>query len=518
MVGELILVVDDGQENREFIVDYILSPNGYRALTAKDGREALDLMESTPPDLILLDYQMPRMTGIDVLRAMQANNWNIPVILMTFYGSEEVAVEVYRLGVRDYVKKPFSVDEMIEAIERSLSEVRLRSDRDALTDRLLASNRELQLRTQEFRTIYSMGQSITSAAEAGELLPALIQSALHLTGANEGYLYMAHRGRLICKAQKRPAQGRPERCDYEANDGAARRVLDKGETYLKIPGPNAAEASLVYIPLVLRGEPIGVLGVRSEPSAPLSRHHAALLNSLASYAVIALGHLQVLDESPERTPDGGGQAQALFQHFVPPQVAQMLLHNPEALRDGVRRRDVTVLFADLRGYAAYAEQMAPQQVAIMLNDYLTLATEIIIRYGGTPGKVAGDGLMALFNAPDDQPDHVQAALEAALTLQQGAAGLAHKRGDGLSFGIGIHSGQAVVGFIGTEDGAINYTAVGDIVHVARRLQEAARPGQILLEDALAQMVKGRAQVHPLGELKIKGRSANAIAYALQGLE
>ena len=133
MVGELILVADDGQENREFIVDYVLNPNGYRAIVAKDGREALDLIAEHAPDLVLLDYQMPRMTGVDVLRAIQANNWNIPVILMTFYGSEEVAVEVYRLGVRDYVKKPFSIDEMLGAIERSLSEVRLRKERDDLT-------------------------------------------------------------------------------------------------------------------------------------------------------------------------------------------------------------------------------------------------------------------------------------------------------------------------------------------------------------------------------------------------
>lgn len=518
MVGELILVADDGQENREFIADYILGPNGYRALLAKDGREALDLMESTPPDLILLDYQMPRMTGIDVLRAMQANNWNIPVILMTFYGSEEVAVEVYRLGVRDYIKKPFSVDEMVEAIERSLSEVRLRNERDALTDRLLVSNRELQLRAQEFRILYGVGQSITSLAQADALLPKLIESALNLTGASEGYLYMVRRGRLVCQAQKRPAQGRPERCDYEANDGAALRVLDKGEAYLKIPGPDAAETSLVYIPLVLHGDLIGVLGVRSEPSLPLSRHHAALLSSLANYAVIALSHLQLRDEPVQEAQDGNEQAQVLFQRFVPPQVAEMLLHNPGALQGGGRRRDVTVLFADLRGYAAYAAQMAPQQVVVMLNDYLNLATGIIMRYGGMPEKVAGDGLMAIFNAPEDQPNHVQAALEAALALQQGAAELGHKRGDGLSFGVGIHSGPAVVGFIGTEDGAINYTAVGDTVNVARRLQEAARPGQILIEDALVQLSKGRAQIHPMGELKIKGRSASAVVYALQGLE
>ncbi len=516
MVGELILVADDGQENREFIVDYVLNPNGYRALVAKDGREALDLIERTPPDLILLDYQMPRMTGVDVLRAMQANNWNIPAILMTFYGSEEVAIEVYRLGVRDYVKKPFSIDEMVEAIERSLSEVRLKRERDLLTERLVISNRELQLRAQEFRILYGVGQSISSLADADSLLPNLIDSALNLTGANEGYLYLLRRGRLVCQAQKRPAQGRPELCDYEANDGIAQRVLDKGQPILGIPEQDEDKPSFAYIPLLLRGELIGVLGVRSDSAVPLSKHHAALLSSLANYAVIALENVRLLEQSRAEMGGDRNRVQSLFQRFVPPQVVDLVLQDPDALQLGGGRRNVTVLFTDIRGYTAYAEQMAPEQVVEMLNDYLSLAANVITSYGGTLDKYIGDGLMAIFNAPEDQPNHVQAALEAALTLQQGAAELAHQRGDGLTFGVGIHTGEAIVGFIGT-DFAINYTAIGDVVNVAKRLQEAARPGQILIEDAIVQMSAGRAQVHPLGELKMKGRKGNAVVYALQGL-
>jgi len=94
LAAELILVVDDGQENREFVVDYVLKPNGYQALVAKDGKDCVDMLAQHKPDLILLDYQMPRMNGIDVLKAMTAQSINIPVILMTFYGSEEIAIEV----------------------------------------------------------------------------------------------------------------------------------------------------------------------------------------------------------------------------------------------------------------------------------------------------------------------------------------------------------------------------------------------------------------------------------------
>lgn len=126
MAGERILIVDDGRENRDFIVEYVIQPNGFVPLIARDGQEGLQLALQERPDLILLDLQMPKLNGLEVLEHLMAAEANIPVILMTFHGSEEIAVEVYRLGVRDYVKKPYTVEEMTAAIERSLTEVRLR--------------------------------------------------------------------------------------------------------------------------------------------------------------------------------------------------------------------------------------------------------------------------------------------------------------------------------------------------------------------------------------------------------
>ena len=104
MAGERILVVDDSKENREFIIDYILKPNGFEVIEARDGVEGMELARSQSPDLILLDLQMPRLDGMGVLQALRRENLPIPVILMTFHGSEEIAIEVFRMGVRDYVR------------------------------------------------------------------------------------------------------------------------------------------------------------------------------------------------------------------------------------------------------------------------------------------------------------------------------------------------------------------------------------------------------------------------------
>lgn len=514
MAGERILVVDDGQENRDFIVEYVLQPYGYEALTARDGSEGLKLIAEHKPDMILLDYQMPRMNGVEMLQHMQEMGYNIPVILMTFYGSEEVAVEVYRLGVQDYIAKPFTVEEMIVAIERTLSNVRLIREKDALTERLIAANRELQSRLQELNVLHSVGKSVTALMSIEELLPRIVDAAVRLTGADEGYLHIVVQNRLLCQAMKRGGQQRAEPANFEANDAAAMRVVQHGQPVLRSGSGN--ELSFAYAPLVLRDEIIGVLGVRARQRG-FSKHQTALLSTLTDYAAIAIQNSRAVEQLRQQKENEKGRIRTLFQRFVPPQVVDQILENPDLLQLGGNRREITILFTDIRGYTAYSEKLPPERVVEMLNDYLSLAANTIMSYGGTLDKYMGDGIMAIFNAPNELPDHVQSALEAALTLQHATRQLAGQRGDGLSFSTGIHSGEAVVGYIGT-DVAMNYTAVGDAVNVAKRLQEAARPGQILIEEHTVARVSDQVQVQALGELKVKGRQQTAIVYELLNVQ
>lgn len=290
---ERILIVDDGRENREFIAEYVLQPNGYEVLMARDGREGLEIAVAEQPDLILLDYQMPHMNGIQVLKAMAEQGMYTPVILMTFYGAEELAIEVYRLGVRDYIEKPFSVEEMLVAIERALSDSRLRREKEALTERLIQANRELQMRLQELNVLYSVGKSVTSLADMDRLLPRIVDAAIKVTTAEEAQLFLWEGGQLTCRAAKRHNMAQAATCNIPSGDAVALRVAQTGQPLLLNPEPRAASRaphSLASVPLVIRGEVIGVLSVTNVSSSAraFTKHDGALLSALTDYAAIAI--------------------------------------------------------------------------------------------------------------------------------------------------------------------------------------------------------------------------------------
>ncbi|MEW5721178.1 MAG: adenylate/guanylate cyclase domain-containing protein, partial [Chloroflexota bacterium] len=175
------------------------------------------------------------------------------------------------------------------------------------------------------------------------------------------------------------------------------------------------------------------------------------------------------------------RVRATFEHYVAPTVVEGLLADPRRVALGGERQLVTVLFADMHGFTTLSEQVSPEELIKILNVYLSLAAKTILKYEGTLDKFMGDGAMAMFNAPLPQADHAWRAACAALTLQREVTALAPKLplSQRLCFRIGLHTGEAVVGNIGTRE-LMNYTAIGDTVNVAKRLQENAEDNQILI--------------------------------------
>jgi adenylate cyclase len=258
---------------------------------------------------------------------------------------------------------------------------------------------------------------------------------------------------------------------------------------------------------------LGALQVvnHNQNSRTFTKNDTMMLQALSDYAAIAIENSRnyaQLKSSREKVQD-------TFERFVAPSVVEKALANEVQL--GGERQEISVLFADIRGYTAFSEQETPEKVVEVLNHYLSVAGNIVIGWEGTLDKFFGDGLMAIFNAPKKQADHVHRAAEAALAIIKAAKETGESFGYELAYSVGVHVGEAVVGYIGT-DYAVNYTAIGDTVNLAKRLQENAAPGQILIEEAVMKRLGTQVQANPLGELVIKGRKTPAKAYELLDLK
>jgi|GEM_PF-504881 len=217
------------------------------------------------------------------------------------------------------------------------------------------------------------------------------------------------------------------------------------------------------------------------------------------------------NESAERE-----RMRELFRRYLAPSVAERVLNSPDAVQLGGSRQDVSILFADVRGFSGFSERHTPEEVVAMLNHYLALATQEIFNELGTLDKFIGDGVMAIFGAPVPVPNHEMAAVRAALAMRASLDRLRNDTGVRVGFGIGLNAGQAVVGNIGTAQ-LMNYTAIGDVVNVAARLQSEARSGEILISDAVLERVREFVIFEELSDIYVKGRSEPVTTYKLLGM-
>jgi PAS domain S-box-containing protein len=176
----------------------------------------------------------------------------------------------------------------------------------------------------------------------------------------------------------------------------------------------------------------------------------------------------------------------LLHHYVPRVVADTTISEPETVHLGGTRREVTVLFADLHNFTPWAEKRRPEEIIHILNRQMSAGVKAILAENGTIDKLMGDTLMAVFNTPQEQPDHALRAIHAA----QAILAISPDEGDIPPFSIGIHTGIAVAGNVGNER-IMNYTIIGEAVNQARRFQEIAQPGQILLSPATYALVKNQ---------------------------
>jgi len=251
---------------------------------------------------------------------------------------------------------------------------------------------------------------------------------------------------------------------------------------------------------------------------------------LTGTMVVAYVGSRYIEDAERRTfaqglliADLHGRIDRLFRQYLSPDVAQALVDDPTRAELGGEVVEVSVLFADLRGYTPFSERTAPNQVVEMLNETFGAAVPAVFAEGGTIVQFMGDALMAIFNAPLRQPDHALRACRAGLALQRSVAAstggsVASVSGDGERprFRVGINTGPALVGNVGSAE-LRNFTALGDTTNVAARLQTFAQEGSVVLGQRTYELVRETVEVRSLGTAELKGKSAATPVFELVGL-
>jgi adenylate cyclase len=262
--------------------------------------------------------------------------------------------------------------------------------------------------------------------------------------------------------------------------------------------------STICAPLMTESRVHGALYAdRLDPFAAFKPDDLELISAVAAQTAIAVENARAHERLAREEV-----ARANYSRFLPEYVVKQMLENPESFKLGGTSQNITILFADIRGFTRISEHAPPEKIVNLLNRYFSAMTEIIFAHGGTLDKYLGDGLMALFGAPTATPDDASNALNAAVAMQRRLLGINRElRDEGLQeigVGMGLHTGEAIIGYIGS-DRRSEYTAIGDTVNTSSRLESNARGGEILISDATAKAAHSRYKLKAREPIMVKNR-------------
>jgi class 3 adenylate cyclase len=404
-------------------------------------------------------------------------------VVLAFADQAAIAIRIARLlsDTREALERETAVGEVLQSISRSTFEL------DAVLQSVLDN---------AVRLSHADQGNITR--EMGGEFRARVFSADVPTEFRElmtGFVPTPGRGSAMGRAmlERAPIQIVDVLADPEYELAEAQRI--------------AGFRTILGVPMFRDAEPIGVLSVWRRHVEEFTASEISLLTTFADQAVLAIENVRLFETIDRQRTELARYA---------PQAAELLSSaEGEQLLAG-HRREITALFADLRGFTAFAEQAEPEEVFSVLRQYHGVVGSLAVANGGTVEHFAGDGLMVFFNDPKLLPEHQFAAVRTACEMRERFGELStawRKRGYELGLGIGIAAGFATLGRIGFE-GRYDYAAIGNSVILASRLSGAAAAGQILVSQRVFAAVEDAVEAEPMADLELKGFSHAMTAYAV----
>jgi adenylate cyclase len=262
--------------------------------------------------------------------------------------------------------------------------------------------------------------------------------------------------------------------------------------------------STICAPLLTESGVHGALYAdRLDPFSAFKPDDLELISAVAAQTAIAVENVRAHERLAKEEV-----ARANYSRFLPEYVVKQMLEHPDSFKLGGVLQTITILFADIRGFTRISEHAPPEKIVQLLNRYFSAMTDIIFAHGGTLDKYLGDGLMALFGAPTTTPKDAANALSAAVAMQRRMLTINDELDQEgfpqIGIGIGLHTGEVTVGYIGSERRS-EYTAIGDSVNTASRLESNAKGGEILVSEVTAKAAQTRYALLPRDPIYVKNR-------------
>ncbi len=299
--AEHILVVESDPDVSDLIARQTLQAMGYRVSIASDASTAIKLALQSAPDLIVVNLDLPGLSGKDLLVAFSSQGIDVPFIVITQKGNEARVIQAFRLGASDYIAWPAREPEIVSVVERVLKQGRERRERQKLDQQLKQTNEELQRRVRELTTIFSIGRAVLSITDQRLLFDKLVEASLSVTLADMGWLLVRDEKTkqfLLTASQKLP-EGWAKKLNQPFDDGVSNLVALSGET-LSINGDPLKQfkvamlgQAMLVAPIKVQGQVIGLLSVLRKANKPFSKSEQTLLEAVADYASISMVNAQL---------------------------------------------------------------------------------------------------------------------------------------------------------------------------------------------------------------------------------
>jgi CheY-like chemotaxis protein len=338
MAGETVLIVEDRRENIVHLANNVLKPNGYQVITAMDGQRGLKRAMIDRPDLIIMDLNMPKMDGLEVLAALQERELDIPVILTTFYGSDQVAQQAMQLGAVAYVIKPFTINEMLSAVEKALAdrtlppleaepeiepepeeEPELEDERepDDEPEEMIPLTRQMERWMRDMNILTRVGKALVAQMDDECVCTRAVEAAIYFSRADYGFLFLMEEdtAQLHLCAARGPRDREARLTDQLVDAGLPNQVARSGRTMLQtqiVGDPFLSEmvgyaaGPTIATPLRWQRQTLGVLVVIRDPNEPaFNEADVEWLSGLAEYTAIAMRNARAFQEQtqPKAIPD-----------------------------------------------------------------------------------------------------------------------------------------------------------------------------------------------------------------------